>query len=129
MAFEWQHNLLLALQIDFQTNKTIPPVLEEAARRCVIGRAYYAAYCHAYEFACARFAFQGTGTGDDHRGLRDHLIKNKIPGVNMILLATVLSDLAQMRRSCDYNKQYNVTPELTLQAINMAKSVIQKLPR
>lgn len=58
MAFDWKEFLELArfLQAQLQAKANLP---QEAAYRCAIGRAYYAAYGYAHKYASTWLGFKG----------------------------------------------------------------------
>ena len=63
MAFEWREYLALARWL--QAN-TPPGMTDECARRAALGRAYYAAFKYAVEYATAYLGFVPRNNGDDH---------------------------------------------------------------
>jgi hypothetical protein len=95
MAFDWREYLTLARWL--QTN-TPPGLSEECARRCAVGKAYYAAYGHARNYAVANLGFVSRNNADDHGRLRAHL-KQKRRGRT----ADCLDRLREWRNQCDYD--------------------------
>ena len=93
MAFDWAQFLSLA---EFLKGKSDTGFAEEASARCAIGRAYYAAFCHARDVAMKN-GLVLRRTGEDHIGVRDHY-KSKGMGV----VAAKLDALRQWRGACDY---------------------------
>src|SRR5437879_2206987 len=95
MPFDWTDYLRLAqfLQIP---NPNIPNV--EAAERTTASRAYYAAFCHARNYARDRQGFQAWNTADDHWRVREHFSRKRQSGI-----AADLDELRQWRNMCDYH--------------------------
>jgi hypothetical protein len=95
MEFDWWDYFRLA-----QCLRTSIPsgASDEAAWRCAVGRAYYAAFGIALEYAESR-GFTPRGTGDDHVGVADHFKSNSRPGV-----ASRLHQLRKWRNLCDYER-------------------------
>ncbi len=68
MAFDWREYLDLARSL------TQPGTgfTQEAALRCAMSRAYYAAFCHARNYARDHHGFMPAYDPSDHKLVRDH---------------------------------------------------------
>lgn len=121
MPFQWSDFLDIAkfLRNSGKTS-SLPP---DAAYRCAISRAYYAAFCHSRDYAEKSLGFIPTKNPKDHGKLRIHLSKN-----NMGSIATTLDRLRQWRNDSDYE---NPSPTLSEPnantAITDAEKIIQSL--
>ncbi|HEY6331569.1 MAG TPA: hypothetical protein VI756_19750 [Blastocatellia bacterium] len=119
MAFDWSEFLQVA---EFLKDKSGIGFSEEASVRSAIGRAYYAAFCHARDIAMSK-GLVLKRTGDDHIGVRDHY-KSK----GMAVVATKLDALRQWRGSCDYDldigEMLNRKPPVVDLAVMHAKYIL-----
>lgn len=94
MAFDWREYLALA---GWLQNNTPPGVSPECARRCAVGRAYYAAFCYARNYARDYLGFQPRNDADDHGRLRAHLKQKR-----RYRTGQSLDRLRDWRNRCDY---------------------------
>lgn len=92
MEFDWREYLTLAKFL-----KNTNEIDREAALRSAVSRAYYAAFCHARNYAQYRDNFTPTGFGQDHALVRNHFKNRRIRSIH-----THLTRLIQWRESCDY---------------------------
>ena len=120
MAFDWTEYLKLANYIQQQGSKS--NLNREAAYRCAVSRAYYAAFCYARNHARDNRGFQPGYNAEDHEALPDFF-----DGINKSDVADALLDLRQWRNSCDYHDRTprNLTMMSTA-AISTAGSIISK---
>lgn len=121
MAFDWKEFLDLAKVLQSSPNTSYPV---EAAHRSAVSRAYYAAFCHARNYAEQYLGFQRTKTGRDHGLLRKHLGRQ---GPDWKEVADELEDLHEWRRLCDYE---DVVPHLSIMvasAISTAETIIETM--
>ncbi len=119
MAFDWKEYLNLACFLDSQSGINFS---SEASSRAAISRAYYAAFCHARNYARDYDSFIPAMNGKDHKNVREHFRRK---GQHNI--ATRLDDLRQWRSYCDYcDVAYNL-PQRLISALQDAKEVINKL--
>ena len=125
MAFDWQQYLDLARYLSDQAGRQAD--ICEAAQRSAVSRAYYAAFCHARNYARDIEAFVPTGTGKDHAVVPDHFKATK-PEVSRLL-----QRLKQWRTTCDYDDTLASSPRqadvhmMMLSAIRHAEEVIKRL--
>jgi hypothetical protein len=98
MAFDWRDYLKLAQWL--QAN-TPPGISQEAAFRCAISRAYYAAFGHACNYATDYLGFAPRNDADDHGRLRAHLKSRRRQKVS-----EALDRLRDWRNHCDYDSGY-----------------------
>jgi len=126
MAFRWAEYLLLAQFIQTQQ----PPdhedcFTQEAMCRCTVSRAYYAAFCHARNYAHDRLGYRIRGVDDnDHYWLRQWLHKK-----NRRDESRWLGELHNWRTQCDYVDSIDAwTLQLMCnKSITKARSIISKL--
>jgi hypothetical protein len=120
MAFDWQDYLNL---VQFPQGQAIPGVGQEAAARSSVSRAYFAAFCHARNYARDWLAFRPRNDGDDHGRLRAHLNQRRRRGD-----ADRLDRLRQWRNECDYLDDLTVDlPATVAAAITTAQTVFTSL--
>lgn len=102
MAFAWAEYHSVA---QFIQSQTVAGISHEALMRCAISRAYYAAFCHARNYARDRHGLMPRYNGDDHSLVRRHFRTRRERGV-----ATKLDNLRDWRNVCDYEDNI---PDLT----------------
>lgn len=95
MPFDWREYLALAQYLQSQGNGTFS---QEAAHRCAVSRAYYAAFCHARNYARDHQGFNLTRDPNEHERVRSHFQQRGNTAV-----ATDLALLRQWRNQCDYH--------------------------
>src|SRR5436190_1902198 len=95
MSFDWKSLLDVARQLEHEANQG--PIRAEALRRSAVGRAYFAAFCHARNYAVQYLGYIIKGFGDDHGSLRAHLKKSRRGGD-----AARLDTLRLLRNDADY---------------------------
>ena len=120
MAFNGQETLDLARQL--QTT-TPPGVSDEAARRCAVSRAYFAAFGHAIRYAVAYLGFEPREAADDHGRLKAHLKQKRRAGVS-----ARLDQLRGWRNQCDYDDDAGDLVVMLAAAITAAEYVFAALP-
>src|SRR5262245_21274431 len=97
--FDWRDYLGLANDLSSGPHGAVVPVrISEAASRCAVRRAYYAAFCHARNYAAARLGFVPTNKGSDHWLLRQHFTNRGRRDI-----ANRLRRLHDWRKRCDYD--------------------------
>jgi len=116
MAFNWADYLSLAQFLQAQSN---PGVSQEAFFRCAVSRAYYAAFCHARNYARDRHGLMPRYNGDDHSLVRRHFQTRREKGV-----AGKLEDLRDWRNLCDYEDALPDLPHILVNALAEARKVI-----
>jgi len=121
MAFEWSEYLDLA-QFLFSNSNNFHQITRESAYRSAVSRAYYAAFCHSREYARAKYNFIPTGTGKDHKSIRDELKKN-----GLIRVANKLEVIHQWRKKCDYDNDVNNIDIITQEAIKETIDIFQTI--
>ncbi len=119
MAFNWQGYLQIARVLAQETQG----VNQEAAWRSAVSRAYYAAFCHARNYARDRHNLILGNDPGDHKLVRKHFLKRKMYNV-----ASDLQDLRIWRNDCDYSDVLTNLLALVNSAINKAQSVVSALP-
>jgi uncharacterized protein (UPF0332 family) len=122
MPFEWTHFLNIAKFL-FDQGKLGLSIPQEAAYRCAVSRAYYAAFGHTKTFAMDTMNFVPDGDETDHIKLRDFLKEHQKPE-----LSRQLSRLRQWRNQSDYdNPCYSINENQTTIAIRQADTIILSL--
>lgn len=120
-GFDWQEYLKLA---SFLKSWSGPEFDGEAARRCAVSRAYYAAFCTARNYAARQWGFVPKKQGVDHKRLREAFRDNRRPRI-----AQQLDRLRQHRNNCDYEDDLKGA-DLRVMAdtcIGAAEAVVAKL--
>ncbi|GIV21495.1 MAG: hypothetical protein KatS3mg023_3246 [Armatimonadota bacterium] len=120
MSFDWVEFLALARNLQGRSGASYST---EAANRTAVSRAYYAAFCHARNYAENRLGFRRTGTGRDHKLLRDHL---RTRGTPWDEICEYLEDLQKWRGQCDYDDMIQNMGILVSNAIDTAEKIIEQ---
>jgi hypothetical protein len=121
LPFDWREYLNLADSL----NGVARPYTPEATSRTIVSRAYYAAFCHARNYAVANQNFVPQGIAEDHRNLRQHF-----RGQNEPTIASHLDLLRDWRNKCDYDNTLPV-PHLTMMvgaSLRAAREVLGRCP-
>jgi hypothetical protein len=116
MNFDWKDYLILAHALQQQAATGLN---QEAALRSAISRAYYAAFCHARNYARDRHSLQLRYTGDDHFLVKQHFMTRRARGI-----AAKLDWLRQIRNKCDYEDSVADLAKLLVSALQEAQMVI-----
>lgn len=117
MTFDWREYLKLAQYLQSGSEHSFT---KEAASRCAVSRAYYAAFCYARNYARDKQGFVPTSKPKDHTLLREHFKQLK-----KLKIAEQLNDLRQWRNVCDYDDIVENLPMLLENSINEAKKLIK----
>ena len=121
MPFGWAEFLDIARFLHNHGNAAAIP--QEAAYRCAISRAYYAAFCHSRCYATVRMQYIPEGNEEDHKKLRKHLSHRGLPDVSRNL-----DRLRQWRNNCDYDNPTPTATETTvINAIIQADRIVTSL--
>ena len=118
-AFDWSDFLKLAQGLHASTATSPIP---EATARCVVSRAYYAAFCYARNYARANYGYQSARDRDEHEFVRLLFRRRGRTGVG-----ERLDDLRQWRNWCDYDDTVGDLHGLTGKALAPAQRVIDEL--
>ena len=118
MVFDWIE--FLALARDIQEREGLG-YGREASARTAVSRAYYAAFCHARNFAGEFSRFKAQHTSRDHKALREHY-RNHPLGV-----AEILDDLRKWRNACDYEDNINQIEIMKNKALKRAGEIMDIL--
>jgi hypothetical protein len=129
MAFDWRDFLKLAqaMLVEAKAGTLGPP---EAAYRTIVGRAYYAAFGYAHDYAVQWLKFQPRKKPEeksqDHGRLKAHFRSKRRNAV-----AEGLIKLRDLRNDCDYLADI---PDVDLSrlatgAITVSNYVISALPQ
>lgn len=117
MVFDWREYLQISRFFQNGSTRYIP----EAAYRCGVSRAYYAAFCYARNFARDNEDFEPKYDHRDHQLLRDHFEATRIQ------LSLQLDQLRQWRNDCDYKDELRGLSGLIPSAIEYAQEIIEEL--
>ncbi len=118
MAFDWRDFLALAKTLQ----AGLGGVTTEASTRSAVSRAYYAAFCHARNYAVSNLSFRAGQNVDDHMRIRSHL-----SGRGMLEVSRRLNQLRQWRNSCDYDDTVLNLGRIVGSAIHEAEAVLNRL--
>jgi hypothetical protein len=121
--FDWREYLELANDLGTASiGSTITLRSSEATDRCAVSRAYYAAFCHARNYAAANLNFVPTNRGSDHWMLQQHF-----NGIGMSPVARTLRRLHGWRKQCDYEDTLPNLSTIVSRALAEAAAVIGQL--
>lgn len=119
MPFVWEEYLFLAQYLQTYTSTVFS---QEAAFRCAVSRSYYAAFCHARNYARDHQGFIPSNKGDDHGRVRAHFHTR-----GDIIVAMSLDKLRQWRNQCDYDDTVTGLTPLLSSAIAEAQKIFNLL--
>lgn len=119
MAFDWAEFLAVAEHLH---TAPAPTCTREALLRSVVGRAYYAAYGVARQYAAQHLGFRVHGQPDDHVRLPWRLISYGLP-----LAGTRLKDLRDWRNECDYDDNVDDLEHVASIALLRARQITDEL--
>jgi uncharacterized protein (UPF0332 family) len=119
MPFDWKEYLDISRYLCGDSSISIT---REGSLRSAVSRAYYAAHCHARNYAINKFSFEPSGHGIDHSALRRHYAKTNLSAINK-----PLSDLQGWREKCDYDNVVENIEIMCLSAIDAAEKVFKRL--
>jgi hypothetical protein len=119
MAFAWQEYLALAQHLQGQSTNEFS---QEAALRCAVSRAYYAAFCHARNYARDHHGFKLGHGADDHARIREHFQR-----LGLVKIAQDLEQLRRWRNQCDYDDSVSNIPLMCFGAIIAAQNIFESL--
>ena len=120
--FDWREYLDLANSLAGQPGGAASIPFSEATSRCAVSRAYYAAFCHARNYAQQHLGYVAGNVASDHGTLRRHYLRH-----GMIEVAEALDRLRAQRNRCDYDNQVPSLPGMLTTALQDAAAVIQRL--
>ena len=118
MAFGWQELLDIACFLEDGTSS----YTKEAALRSATSRAYYAAFCHARNYARRTLNYQVGHNSQDHEGVKAHLRQR-----GRAAEADKLEDLRRWRNQCDYDDAVANVHLIAKTAIASAEEVLRTL--
>jgi hypothetical protein len=123
MTFNWPHFLRISRLLSKYANETTKdPDMSESAFRSAISRAYYSAYGYSYEHAENFLGFEGSGSGEDHKELRDWYKNCGIPSIKRKLM-----DLWVLRKQADYHQFIDNSKIKSDSSIQIASEVIKEI--
>jgi uncharacterized protein (UPF0332 family) len=118
MSFDWREYLDLAGSLMGSGRST---TTNEAAFRCSMSRIYYAAFCHARNYAQKKQRFVAKCNASDHALIREHFRNS-----GMTRIASNLNRLRQRRNACDYEDSIEVSVRSYDAMLAQAKYVFDK---
>jgi len=122
-VFDWRDFLALAQILGTGApGSSLSIQVSEATARCAVGRAYYAAFGHARDYAIQNLGFVSTGGAADHGRLARHFHAHGLSGV-----ALGLGLLRTWRNECDYDGAVSNLPTKVRDALRESAAVIQRL--
>jgi len=95
---------------------------QESYLRSAASRAYYAAFCHARNWAREKTGFQPSGKSEDHSNLREHFRR-----IEMTDVASRLDHLRKWRNSADYSDYVSNPKRLARSATKYAAEILKQL--
>ena len=119
MSFDWREYLDLAEALMGRNSK---PITIEAAFRCSMSRIYYAAFCHARNYAQKNQSFAAKCNASDHARIREHFRSS-----GMTRIAGNLDRLRQWRNACDYDDSIEISEKSYDAMTAQAKYVFEAL--
>jgi hypothetical protein len=123
MTFAWQEYLALAQHLQDQSTNSTSGISQEAALRCAVSRAYYAAFCHARNYARDHHGFKLSHGPDDHTRIREHFQR-----LGHVKIAQDLEQLRRWRNQCDYNDNVSNISLMCFGAMMAAQNVFASFP-
>jgi uncharacterized protein (UPF0332 family) len=121
VSFEWADFYTLAAQL----HANPPDGLQEAVFRTVIGRAYYAAFCAARDFAHHSDNLAITRGGPDHELVKRHFRDDRDDTRHKI--GVWLGRLMNNRAEADYKAEAAITKATADQSLALSKNVLDAL--
>lgn len=118
MSFSWKDYLTLAEKLANHPDSTV----DEASFRTATSRAYYAAFGESKDYAMRQLGFVPTKLPDDHR-----LLRTAFENAGMYGVARSLSRLRGWRNDCDYDSTLPVGAGYSINAVAVARKVLQRL--
>jgi hypothetical protein len=119
VQFEWRDFLSVASFLNREVEKSTVP---EAFARCVVSRAYYAAFCHARNYARENYGYKPTRDAHDHERVQAHYDANR-----QCAVANQLDDLRKWRNMCDYQDSVPSVLGFPAKALKAAQKVLDAL--
>lgn len=119
MPFNWREYLKLAQFLQGHGGESFS---QEAAFRCAVSRAYYAAFCHARNFASVKQSFEPSYKAADHS-----LLKKHFSGTGRIDIARKLDCLRIWRNNCDYDDDVSNINQMLNDAIKHSSDIFIKI--
>jgi len=119
MLFDWREYLDLAQSLQSHSGGSFT---QEAALRCAVSRAYYAAFCHARNFARDEQSYEPYNDGRDHGGLRRHFRKTRREDI-----VRILDWLREWRNDCDYKDEVLGIDVMLKNAIKKSEEIFIKI--
>lgn len=121
--FDWRDYLWLANDLGSGAQGSVVTIrISEAASRCAVSRAYYAAFCHARNYATSHLGFVPTNKGADHWLLRQYLANRGRRD-----FANRLRRLHAWRKQSDYDNAVVNLATTVRDALRESAAVIQRL--
>jgi ribosomal protein S9 len=119
MPFDWREYLNLAQSLQGHSGGSFS---QEAAFRCAVSRAYFAAFCHARNFARDRQSFKPSYKADDH-----YLLKQYFRKTGRTEIARKLDCLREWRNNCDYDDDVSNINRMLNDAIKHSSDIFEKI--
>ena len=120
--FDWSDYLDLARALSGPHGPSVSVQLSEATSRSAVSRAYYAAFCHARNYAQRHLGYVSNNAPSDHGTLRQHYSLHGMKSV-----ADSLDKLRGWRNQCDYRDVVNALQTIVRRSLREADSVINQL--
>ncbi|BCL82409.1 hypothetical protein ccbrp13_48740 [Ktedonobacteria bacterium brp13] len=122
MSFEWNHYLDLSYDLTTSENANIN---QEAAQRCAISRAYYAAFCESRNYLRDIDNETNLNSSSAHFIVSQKLKESK--DTTRKRIGVNLSRLRQLRNKADYQDSFNNLENNTIVALKTADLIFSDL--
>ena len=130
MPFDWVEYLTVARYL----NGDVEACGDEGRWRSAVSRAYYAAFCHARNYARDIFGYRPRYIPQDHEDVRREFANaaQRLAGEQRKQIANValqLENLRRWRNECDYKDQLMGLRSMVVPALKEATILIDNLTR
>jgi uncharacterized protein (UPF0332 family) len=122
MRFEWYYYLDLAHELAESANTNIN---QEAALRCAISRAYYAAFCESRNYLRDIKNISSTSSQNAHQFVSDEFLKSNDKVIRSI--GVKLSRLRMIRNAADYKDIFQDLDNQAVFALKNADSIVSDI--
>ena len=119
MLFDWKEYLSIA---EFLAKQDESEFSHDAAFRCAVSRAYYAAFCYARNYARDKHDYVPKDDYQDHSFLRNHFRKS-----NRGDIARWLGHLRGWRNECDYRDVVGDLQRILHDALDHTNRILKSL--
>ena len=119
MEFRWRDFIAVASDLN---EGILTSEVPEAYARCAVSRAYYAAFCHARNYARDHYQYTPANHAGDHQLVRQELLVHR-----QFAVARRLDKLRKWRNQCDYRDDVSDVMDTPAKALELARQVLDAL--